>query len=96
MWESIFIFKIRIILWFSVQNRLSIVDRLISRGWCIVKRCLLCYYDCESMDYLFFNYFIFNRIWSDVLSWIGFNRKFMILFDELKWYERKVRGKKVR
>lgn len=95
VWENASIPKTRVMLWLAAQNGLPTIDRM-TRGWHLVNRCSLFYNASKDMDHLFFSCPVSQSIWSAMLVWMGLNRRPVNLHDELKWFQRKIRGKQIK
>ncbi|KAK9704710.1 hypothetical protein RND81_07G006500 [Saponaria officinalis] len=74
----------------AVQNKLSTVDNICTRGLFLVNRCVLCKNILENVGHLFFSCDFSSSIWHHILVWIGFKRRAWTLSRELAWIDSRV------
>ncbi|XP_074305955.1 uncharacterized protein LOC141641184 [Silene latifolia] len=75
----------RVILQLAAHNRLSTVERLISRGLPMVNRCSLCQRQCESTAHLFFACSYSAEVLLAIKQWVGINTSETSLLQLLSW-----------
>ncbi|KAM3218477.1 hypothetical protein P3L10_023007 [Capsicum annuum] len=72
-------------LWLALQQRSTIVDRLMKIGIQVPKTCVICGLADEPFDHLFFDCGITKGIWSRLLRWLGQNRRIRSWNVEVDW-----------
>ncbi|KAJ9701144.1 hypothetical protein PVL29_006475 [Vitis rotundifolia] len=71
VWGSHAPSRTRFFAWEAVWGKISIVDRLMRRGWSMVNRCILCKENEESADHILIHYGKTRELWTLLLSNFG-------------------------
>ena len=54
--------------------------------------CVLCGYQMESLDHLFFQCSVTRQVWMEIKAWLGFTRALTTLKAAIKWISKEGRG----
>ncbi|KAK9704983.1 hypothetical protein RND81_07G025000 [Saponaria officinalis] len=90
VWKGISAPKHCLVTLMAVQNKLSTVDNICTRGISLVNRRVLCKNALENVGHLFFSCDFSSYIWHHILVWIGFKRRAWAISRELAWIDLRI------
>ncbi|KAK4709940.1 hypothetical protein R3W88_004453 [Solanum pinnatisectum] len=82
------------ILWMTLQNKLSTVDRVLKQ---VDANCVLCNTGhMENFDHLFYACPYSSYVWKAMLNWLGYHRQLSSWESKVKWMISRVKNSRQR